>query len=240
MSEKKKTLYHGELREMGQVSVKIVKDHQKSKFSGKPDYAVLEVAGEERYYVFENEACQEFFRGHTGRTFVIQADGARDKASIAYIGDQDTEPEPDPEPEPKREPAKKPAPPAPKGKAPPPPKPQSPPPRQQERPPAQQEPRNKVPEQLTPEQKLLRVRCHAARVVNAFMVAYAAATHAAEEVASQFGKPLSESQFQALTSTILIQLEKDGMHHMMPTLPVDVRPKKAKAEPSDNDGANVQ
>ena len=48
---------------------------------------VLEIGGEERRYNVENEQCEQFWVGQKGRTFTVVAEGKRETATIAYVGE---------------------------------------------------------------------------------------------------------------------------------------------------------
>lgn len=86
-----KTLYHSALRQLGPVRVTVKSDVLKSKFKGKPDYCVLEIAGEEWNYSLENPTCGEVFEGQKGNTFTVVAEGGgqgkEDTATVVYVGE---------------------------------------------------------------------------------------------------------------------------------------------------------
>ena len=258
-----KTLYHSGLVKMGPVQVTVKSEVLPSKFKDKPPYVVLAIGNEDFNYSTENDECAGFFEGQKGATFTLVAEGSRENAILTYVGQ--AAPEPPPE-----QPAK---PPARKANRPPgmaaaanrPPATQqqpAQPPAAGNRPPAQQEdpapPRTpKAPE--TPEEKLNRIKRAANRVANTWVVAYAAALHAKEQVREQLGAEVTQDQFQACVATIAVQLERDGMHHLMHTGGVDAKgfyavgvpvghkgnghgahdPAPATGQASDNDGKNV-
>lgn len=208
---------------MGPVQVKVVKEQQQSKFKGKPPYVVLEIDGHERLYSAENEDCADFFDGQKGRTFTIVAEGGgKDKeetATITYVGE--SAPDPD---EHDQEPAKaKSRPP----KAPVAGKPKTPPPNPEDdgRDPEPAPSQRPHPPSETPEARLLTCRLHAAKVANLYIVSYAAARYVSAQVKEQFGEDMSDAQFQACTSTIMIQMSRDNMLAFVPKGVVDVRPK---------------
>jgi len=58
-----------------------------SKFPGKPAYCYLQINGEEFGYSFDSPACQQFFTGQKGRSFMIQAEGRDADAKIVYLGE---------------------------------------------------------------------------------------------------------------------------------------------------------
>lgn len=90
-----KTLYHSALRQLGPVRVTVKSDVLQSKFSKpnapKPDYVVLEIAGEEWNYSLENPGCGDVFDGKKGETFTVVADGGgrgkEDTATVTYVGE---------------------------------------------------------------------------------------------------------------------------------------------------------
>jgi hypothetical protein len=84
---KAKTLYHSALVRLGPVMVTVKSDVSKSKFQGKPDYCYLVINGEEFGYSFDSPACQQFFTGQKGRSFMIQAEGRDADAKIVYLGE---------------------------------------------------------------------------------------------------------------------------------------------------------
>lgn len=238
---------------MGPVQVTVTTDVLPSKFKGKPPYVGLRIAGEDWSYSTENDECAAFFEGQKGRTFTIVAEGREQQAVLTYVG------EAAPDPEPEREPAKPPAkaksnrPPAgpPAGKKTSAPPPAASAPATGTHPPAQTAPpepqRRTVPAE-TPEQAVLRVKRHANKVANTWVVSYAAALYAKQQVKEQLGIEVTQDQFQACVATICVQLERDGLHHAMPgggvdaqgfyTWAPDVRP-KGTAPASDNDGGGV-
>ena len=84
---KAKTLFHSGLAKMGQVMVTVKTEPRKSQFPGKPDYCYLQINGEEFGYSFDSPACQQFFTGQKGRSFMIQAEGRDADAKIIYLGE---------------------------------------------------------------------------------------------------------------------------------------------------------
>ena len=67
--------------------VTVKSDVMKSRFQGKPDYCYLVINGEEFGYSFDSPACQQFFTGQKGRSFMIQAEGRDADAKIIYLGE---------------------------------------------------------------------------------------------------------------------------------------------------------
>lgn len=98
-----KTLYHSAFRALGPVRVTVKSDVLQSKFSKpnapKPDYVVLEIAGEEWNYSLENPNCGEAFEGQKGSTFTVVADGGgkgkEDSATVTCVGEAGVEEAPE-------------------------------------------------------------------------------------------------------------------------------------------------
>ena len=90
-----KTLYHSALRQLGPVRVTVESDVLQSKFSKpgapKPDYVILNIAGESWNYSLENPTCGDVFEGQKGNTFTIVAEGGgkgkEDSATVTYVGE---------------------------------------------------------------------------------------------------------------------------------------------------------
>jgi len=90
-----KTLYHSALRQLGPVRVTVESDVLQSKFSKpgapKPDYVILNIAGESWNYSLENPTCGDVFEGQKGNTFTVIADGGgkgkEDSATVTYVGE---------------------------------------------------------------------------------------------------------------------------------------------------------
>jgi hypothetical protein len=237
---------------MGPVQVTVKTDCLHSKFPNKPDYLVLTIDGEDYNYTVENPDCAAFFEGQRGRVFTLVAEGSRENATLTYVGEAAPDPDADTEYAPAKPPAKKtnrpPAsPPASKKAA-------APPQQQQHAPPAQEaasSQRATRPAAETPEERLHRVKVHANRVANCWVVAFAAAAYARDQIKRQLNLEVSSDQFQGCVSSVFIQMSRDGMVPLLPTgavdadgfyaAPVDVAPRRPVAEPqpSDNDGENV-
>lgn len=254
-NQPKTTLYHSELVKAGEVQITVIEERKQSKFRGKPDYAVIRLEGRNRNYEFENDGCGDFFEGQTGVTMVILAEGSREDATLTYIGEGSTDDRGE-EPPPARPPARKPA-----GRAQgaPPARTAQPPARESSAPPARQsapargqtggtgQTTTQAPKRTeeTPAQRVQRARVHAAKVANVWLIAFQAATYARREAEEQLGQKVNDDQFRACVSTICVQLEKDGFHHLMPASALNLNPKtepsappkeNKPAEPSDNDG----
>ena len=84
---KAKTLYHSQLTKLGPVMVTVKSDVRKSQFAGKPDFCYIVINGEEFGYSFDSPACQKFFTGQKGRSFMIKAEGRDADATITYLGE---------------------------------------------------------------------------------------------------------------------------------------------------------
>ena len=79
---KAKNLFHSGLAKMGPVMVTVKTEPTASKFPGKPAYCYLQINGEEFGYSFDSAACEQFFTGQKGRSFMIQAEGRDADAKI--------------------------------------------------------------------------------------------------------------------------------------------------------------
>lgn len=77
-----KTLYHSSLVKEGRVVVQITSDVIASKFAGKPPFVGMTLAGAERNYSVENEACANALRGRKGQTVLLEATGRDTDAAI--------------------------------------------------------------------------------------------------------------------------------------------------------------
>jgi pyruvate/2-oxoglutarate dehydrogenase complex dihydrolipoamide acyltransferase (E2) component len=85
MSNAKKTMYHSEAAKLGPVQCLIKTDVQQSKFQGKPNYLMLEVAGVERNYNCENAAVEAALRGRAGQNVMLEFTGSRDEAKVKVL-----------------------------------------------------------------------------------------------------------------------------------------------------------
>lgn len=98
MAEKKKGIYHSELRKAGPVRVTVEAEAQESTKKKGSYYITLKIDGQTRYYNPENQTCMDFFDGTKGQTFTIIADGGgkgnEDTATIEYVGEQVSETKP--------------------------------------------------------------------------------------------------------------------------------------------------
>ena len=84
---KAKNLFHSGLVKMGPVMVTVKTEPTASKFPGKPAYCYLQINGEEFGYSFDSPACEQFFTGQKGRSFMIEASGRDADAKIVYLGE---------------------------------------------------------------------------------------------------------------------------------------------------------
>jgi len=96
-----KTLYHGELRQLGPVQVTVKKEWTESTKKKGTYYTTLVVNGVERYYNPENQQCLEFWAGKAGQTITVVAAGSREEATLVQMQtvaqvDQPTAPAPAP------------------------------------------------------------------------------------------------------------------------------------------------
>lgn len=201
MADTKKTLYHSELSKLGKIEVVVKTDVMKSKFKSKTGedqfYVILELDGNERSYNCENDACKEFFESiPKGTTLTIEADGSREDATIESDYDGPRADEQAPQAPPAR-------PAAPDGK--------------------------KLAPPTKPTGKTPAVAPTAAtasfRIAQIQLISYARARAVREQIQQQFEEGITPDHFQAICSTIAIQLEREGYHHQMPTDKwLDVRP----------------
>ena len=88
MADKKKTLYHGEFRDMGPVKIVVKSEPLESKYKKGTYFVELSIGGETRNLNPENDECLEFFRGRKGQTITVVADGSREDASIVLVGEE--------------------------------------------------------------------------------------------------------------------------------------------------------
>lgn len=240
-----KTLYHSELVQLGRVQVTQKNLPQRSKYSGKPDYVVLLIDGEERIYNCENETCQSFFnvQGNQGRTMVIEAQGSRDDALIDWISDVAPEASQAASPQGRPAPARAAAPPTPPARtmAPPAktaaPAAPTPPPRAQSAPATPKQPtappKRQGPSKEEQDAKLKHVRLLAAKLSNVCQISRTAAEHAAAMFDAQRGTKVAEDQIQSWSASIFIQIVRDGHHLDMPAgvIPIGTPPATIPGEP---------
>jgi len=85
-TEPKKTLYHGEFREMGPVEVHVKTDVMDSKKKKGEQYCVVVINGFERYIHFENHQCTEFWRNRKDQILTVVAEGHKEEAKFTEVG----------------------------------------------------------------------------------------------------------------------------------------------------------
>ena len=85
---------------------------------------------------------------------------------------------------------------------------------------------------MTEDQAIKAAREHAARTANLFLIALAAAQHIWCEANTQLGLELPDAQYQAITSSIVIQMQRDGLHDAMPLATVELRAKARTEKPT--------
>lgn len=76
---------------MGPVRVTVKSDIKESTYRGKPNYVILTIDGHDRYYDMENAECENFWTGHMGQTFTVEAEGSRETAGFLALDDQPEE-----------------------------------------------------------------------------------------------------------------------------------------------------
>lgn len=197
---KSKTLYHSQLCKLGPVMVTVKSDVSKSKFQGKPDYVYLEINGEKFGYSFDSPACQQFFTGQKGRSFMIEASGRDADAKITYLGEPGSQklaapatPPPQNAPPPVNQPPRQSAPPA----APPPPAAGSPPP-----PPGAH---------MTNEEALKQTKVFIARRASLLKVAIVAVHSLDLEFQKLAGRKMSDDEFFWNTRLLYMSAESQGL-----------------------------
>jgi len=99
-SKQVKTLYHGELRTLSPVKVKVVSEILKSTHKKEEYYVKLMLDGRERYLHPENDQCLKFWDGRKGTTITIVADGTHEEATIVMVGHELGEHRQEPTPQP--------------------------------------------------------------------------------------------------------------------------------------------
>lgn len=85
----KKTLYHGEFRELsaaGPVRVSVKTGPMPSTKKKGEFYVELEIDGHQRYLHPENDACLQFWEGRKGTEVFVMAEGTRDEARYIEVG----------------------------------------------------------------------------------------------------------------------------------------------------------
>lgn len=221
MSDKpKKTLWHGELRDMGQVEVLVKAEARKSSYSGKPDYVELMIGGHLRQYQVENPSCGDFFRGKAGQSILIEARDSRETASIHLMAPARGQQAPPPQQQ--QQPPQQPAQPTNV-------RPQNSPTTNQ--PPASTAPpketaKKKTAEELAAEQlhqkkeAVLNAMKAANRRANGFEIAMKAVDFLAER-RQKSGRAMTPEQFQGTATSIFISMERAGLVDALPVGELD-------------------
>lgn len=221
MSDKpKKTLWHGELRDMGQIEVLVKSEAKKSKYGAdKNDYVDLVIGGHPRQYMVESPQCGEFFRGKVGQSILIEARDSREQATIHAMApargqQQPTNVAPKTSPTTSQPPADtRPAPPANQ------PQPEG---GYHGEPP----PKKKTPEELAAEhfaaqkESVTSALKFANRKINAFEIAMRAVDHLAERRAKA-GRAITPEHFQGIVTSIFIAMDRAGQTDTLPTGDLD-------------------
>ena len=202
---KARTLYHSSLVKLGPVMVTVKSDVSKSKFQGKPDFCYLVINGEEFGYSFDSPACQQFFTGQKGRSFMIQAEGRDADAKIIYLGEPGSQKLAAPATPP---PATQPPPPANQ-----PPAQQAPPaaPPRQAAPPAAGSPPPPPGATMTNEEALKQTKVFVARRASLLKVALTAVHHLSLEFQRVTGRKMSDDEFFWNTRLLYMSAESQGI-----------------------------
>jgi hypothetical protein len=216
-----KTMWHGELREMGQVEVEVKKEAQKSKYGAdKPDYVELIVGGHLRQYMVEAPQCGEFFRGRVGQKILIEAHESREAATINLIGPPKGQTQQRTDVPPRSAPTTNQPPASTRQAAAPTNQPNNP------APPASAPAPKKTREELEAEHlaknqdAVNTARKFANKKVNAFEIAFLAVDHLAERRAKS-GRAITPEQFQGIVTSIFISMDRAGLSDTLPTGDLD-------------------
>ena len=207
---KAKNLFHSGLAKMGPVMVTVKTEPTPSKFPGKPAYCYLQINGEEFGYSFDSPACQQFFTGQKGRSFMIQAEGRDADAKIIYLGEPGSQklaapvtPPPAAQPPPVNQPPAQHAPP--------------PPPQQRQAapsatpPPAAGNPPPPPGATMTNEEALKQTKVFIARRASLLKVAIVAVHSLDLEFQKLAGRKMSDDEFFWNTRLLYMSAESQGL-----------------------------
>ena len=195
---------------MGPVMVTVKTEPTPSKFPGKPAYCYLQINGEEFGYSFDSPACQQFFTGQKGRSFMIQAEGRDADAKIIYLGEPGSQklaapvtPPPAAQPPPVNQPPAQHAPP--------------PPPQQRQAapsatpPPAAGNPPPPPGATMTNEEALKQTKVFIARRASLLKVAIVAVHSLDLEFQKLAGRKMSDDEFFWNTRLLYMSAESQGL-----------------------------
>jgi hypothetical protein len=196
MSDKpSKNLYHSAAVQLGQVTCIIKSDVNKSKYSGKPDYCVLLINGEEKNYSVENAACGAVLKANKGKSVVLEFLGGRDDASISVVGQPQAAPQQEPPPDLRNQP-------------------------QRERTPAPKAEPKTVAESIKEVKRLMMQQANL-REIALDVAVYMIKRHNSKH--PDF--PMTANDVRELSSGFYIGAERRGWADSMPTAPLDDKPK---------------
>lgn len=218
----KKTMWHGELRDLGQVEVEVKQEARKSTYSGKPDYVEMIVGGNLRQYQVEAPQCGEFFRGRVGQKILIEARESREAATIHLIAPAKGQTQ-QPAPQQRTDVAPRSAP----TTTQPPASTAASAPANTQKPPASTPvPTAKTADQIAAEHFIAQKESVTAalkfanRKINAFEIAMRAVDHLAERRAKA-GRAITPEHFQGIVTSIFIAMDRAGQTDTLPTGDLD-------------------
>lgn len=235
----KKGLYHSELVKMGPVMVTVKQGRTPSKYQNQPDYCVLVIDDNERFYSIENDDCGDFLDAYEGQDIEIEAQGSREQATIDIADDV-----PNDQPSPARNPVQNRPSPAQERQA-----PKTAPARSGPQPATKTRPtgENRVAtpprretearkEELTPREKLVKARKLAGQLSNANYLAVAAAVKAAEGLAEHKIVTVTDDLLKSLAISNLIRFLDSGTHLLLPSGSMEATLHPAEEVPAQEEG----
>lgn len=198
----KKTLYHSELVGMEAVQVEILSDVLDSKFKKGSQFVEMRIDGHTRSYNVENQDCADKLEGMKGRKVMLEATGSREEADIKILGSGDGDNEREERDTRREEPERE--------------------ERHSERQEREPERKSAKPAPATGPaldlDNFKECKKDANRIANTWLAAFDAAIYVRNQVKSVHkDDALTSSEFNTLTTTIFIQLCRDGKNGMMPT-----------------------
>lgn len=208
----KKTLYHSQAVQMGQIHCLVKTGIQKSKYEGKPNYIVLVIDGFDRNLNIDSDAIASALAPLQGRKVMLQFLGGKGSETVKVLGAGQPQGQPPADPEND-------------GRNEPPPDFQN-----QQRPdrtPAPQQPALPTAQQEV--EDLKRGRHTMMQLANLLSIAldgaqYVAAAHAKKHPAAP---PFTSDNICSLASTLCIGGERQGVQNLMPSHPLDAALKSA-------------
>lgn len=197
-------MYHSEFVKLGPTRVTVKSDIKESTYRGKANYVILVVDGRDRYYEMENAECENFWTGHMGQTFTVEASGSRESAAFDYIGED--EPEQQQEAPRATPPAARQAPAASQS-----PRAAGPPAAAAQRPPANPA--------TDPKKALASVRVALSKQQSLVKLTLAATMNLAEDWKAKYGSDMPGDLFQSINAMFYIELNRK---HPMDGMPVNL------------------